>query len=1465
MNTQTTTFFGGDPAFYKSSDITGDFQKRFKQMFTPGTYTVGNLSFDAIILADEFKPTKQETLNHIYEIIDNSTLTDNHKKILKLQWEGKGPKALVKKTNNISDAGTYVHPRRRKKILQDLNRWTDAHDTAYENMLKGVETIEDQILMNPPGNPEKPVYVGEQIINGIRVPLYIKNAEFVLTKSFALKEKDGKLLYPKLAAIYNDMDAGKYDTAIFESAVKLGGIGNTVVKNKKGEYEVSFTKYEEVDGKFVLPENTQILKLKESDYRLQQETPPHFIDDRSNFTTQLRNLIIADLNPSSSKTYIVDGKPHSGEKISIDFQRLIVADLKRAYGRIEKEFLTEDGKLNYNTLLPILRKAAEDRGYGQDYLDAIAPTTKSLSAGNLLEISPTVLPLYHPKIAYQTEALLNSIFRNKITKQKIKGGQIVNMPSYGVSQDLNMEVDEKTGTITLEAMMPWTSTKFFPKNEKGEVDIDFIREHAPELLEIIANRVPTEDKYSMLNIRIVGFSPPSNQGTIILPAEITTITGLDFDIDKVFFMQKAYKVDSKGVPQVIKFVDSLSRDNGKVVKSDSIDLAENIYRDRESFIGFLDQTNNISKSILLAQYDKNQEDYKERISEESKQNIEILRAAGTPQALAAIDDFYGKGGPKIDPISRIDYLEEDSKLVKTIADSLYKKAKLKEKIDFVAINPKEASDNKKISIMQAILQNEYTSPAILEGGNFDSWRLGSAKIKLLQAGKTKEAKLKGEALLKASKKLDNSKEFNINLPSTQSQLFRRNMDGADLIPIFANHNVHHAKALHTDLRLRDVIEINGIEYQSLSSSIIKGQRISRLLATDVAAVVDNSTDPLAGSLNINTFTANITALLQRLGVEEDFIWSFLNQPVILELTKNYFDSRGTDSADQNIRSLINETGKLVGTRAKVEKIDTSKDSDIKLTIDSLEKNIKEPSDLSYNYLKNQLATIKLFKKLYGIAEELSSGVQAARVDTTGLKSTNAENFILLQKQEKILKDTESSTIIGLSDVFSDFNNYSNQTMIPAFNTWGILKPSKILGKIYNTIGQYNEQTGTFTFSNLGKLKLEIADHIKGNGILNEKEVKLIDINAINYLASSFPFFQYGQNLAIIAGVPTRLKQIKKDLKNPNSVLYKELSEGKINYTTTILHFLNELSVINKDKRSSIDRIEYYTTGKGPAEFELSSDIWEKMLTSSNETIVEFARDLVKYSFFSNGYGFGPYSFSNLIPVKFWSDAYQLTIPENKGDTFNSFLKRELTSIENNGFTNKERFEEQFIKNYGTRQGLLKTVKTQTGSITVDKEGKLYINKPKNPHLVNKGEFLKYVKRFNDKGDPIIYKFVGANVHMANNRKAIIGEYIPVKSLGIPNVLLAFNRNDDIGKEGRAIEAIVREGNTDKRQINNAVGKEETDDKITEKLITTKGRPNPNTVKIAYTDAIGKSSGITKEQWDSWSVEKQNKHIECLGK
>lgn len=120
---QTNVLFAGDPSFYKG---TTDYQKRFKQIFSPGTYTTGTGTFDAVILEDSMVPTSQENLKHIYDIIDKSDMTPIEKKALKIMWK--------ENQNNESDGGTFVSLDFRKKVLEDLGEWGEAHDKAYERI-----------------------------------------------------------------------------------------------------------------------------------------------------------------------------------------------------------------------------------------------------------------------------------------------------------------------------------------------------------------------------------------------------------------------------------------------------------------------------------------------------------------------------------------------------------------------------------------------------------------------------------------------------------------------------------------------------------------------------------------------------------------------------------------------------------------------------------------------------------------------------------------------------------------------------------------------------------------------------------------------------------------------------------------------------------------------------------------------------------------------------------------------------------------------------------------------------------------------------------------------------------------------------------------------------------------------------------------------------------------------------------
>ncbi len=1513
-NTQLNTLFGGDISFYKG---TVDAQKRFKQLFSPGTYTLGEGNMDAVILDDIEELTEGKTLEVIDSIIEDSNLTDGEKRLTKEVWKQK---------HNITDAATILSLRRRKEILEDLDRWTPEMEESYKRIERGEDTLEDfhTVNSNPFASPAKPFFYTVRNINGTRVPLQIKNAEFVPTPAFALQKEGDAYKYPKLAALYLDLNGGKnlkgqevqpkFDVAMFATAVKVGAVANNVTVDNKGDYKYTFNSYQEVDGEFKINEGFNVIQIDKADYRLQQETPPHFIDDRSNFSTQTRNIIIQDLDSNTDNKYdLGNGDLRSGEETAMLFQEIVSNDLERDYNKIRDEFLLANGDLNYETLLPILATAAKDRGYGPSYLEAIKPVKNSKG-----EIR-SFLPLYHPKINYQTQALVNSIIRNRVTKQKINGGQVANFTSYGVSDKLNMTIEN--GGITLEAIMPWTSAKYFPTDKNGNVDIKKLQEtkEGRELLEIVANRIPTEDKYSIFNIKIVGFSPESMGGQIILPREITTIAGLDFDIDKLFFMMKNFYYKN-GEIKIDRFVDKVE------TEEEQENLARNIYSSLASYTRYLDTIGirGSQKELRIKKYKK-----------ESKESAQRQKdSENFSQQIEAVDNF----------LKALTEQEEDFEF--TVDEQFYSEEQIKElnniksflatqpSQNIIRLNSKKASDNKKIDIIKGILKNKYTTPMILQTGNFETLHAYASRIRLLRAGKIEEAKLKGRALIEAADKLDEDNDFNINYPSTQLELFRRNMDGRDLTGIFANHTSHHAKAQHTNLKLKEAITINKKKYINLNQSIVNGTRVSRTLAVKDAAVVDNAKEPLAGFLNINYFTADTVALSDRLGVPEGFTYALINQPIILRLTREFFNDPGTFNPGGMIfdlkAGLVEKIQKASGRKFE-EIYDAVKKRLNTLDTKQLEATLKAPNVQNTDYLMNQLVALTLFENLYNIGSELGTGVQAARVDTQALNPTNAENFTVIQKQKKTVEKErnpeKSNYIEGLSEIFVPGRS-STQIMIPSFNEFGILLPtSDITEKIYPSVGTYDANNARFDYSFLGTMKQELADELKSSGLINEKQARLVDTQFINYIATGYPFFDASQSKDILTKTPDKLRKIRQALQNPNSQLSKAVNDNLegVDNRKAFLRFLNELEVKDKEKGIPLEkRIVYYNSGKGKEDFQTHEVIWEQMLHSSNPVIKDFALDLVKYSFFSNGYGYGPYSIADLIPPSFWGDEYQAKLNAD-GSTFNEYMETIFRDLKDNNLdesktsVNSERFKKQLVQAFGRSPGLVKTTQVKLLSAAQkaknklskdsdvrefvrladsgrveDMSGNILINTAKNKDFLNEDtkKPLKYVRRYiKPLVDPITQKRGAYQLYELTateyvNPKTSILTYSPIPMTSISNVVLNLDMNNDITKSWldkseskSSLETTLDNNSTDTRSQKDVKETKTEPESTTVPPVSTKEEgPKKETKKddsglfeegpvdpynYSYREEV-EENGMTEKDWNTLSKKEKQNFLDCKG-
>lgn len=118
----------------------------------------------------------------------------------------------------------------------------------------------------------------------------------------------------------------------------------------------------------------------------------------------------------------------------------------------------------------------------------------------------------------------------KEAKRRIEESQ--NAPQQTADEAYEKYIKNNQGGIAyFEVFAPIFNDDIFHRfaNPDGTIDIATMEKVCPEALQMIGYRIPTEDKYSCAPIKIVGFLPREAGEGIMLPYDITLLTGSDFD------------------------------------------------------------------------------------------------------------------------------------------------------------------------------------------------------------------------------------------------------------------------------------------------------------------------------------------------------------------------------------------------------------------------------------------------------------------------------------------------------------------------------------------------------------------------------------------------------------------------------------------------------------------------------------------------------------------------------------------------------------------------------------------------------------------------------------------------------------------------------------------------------------------------------------------------------------------------
>lgn len=610
MQIQLLQLFVGDIAQYKDSD---DLQKRLAQLHSPGiqgnkdaTDFYGNPVSDGFIRSIYLKDAYRVSTSYknVAKAFDNITKRVKDKDVKDAIGFILNNILEQYKDINIADAQSITCPTSYRKKQFIFGKWSTADEDAY-NILMNPESSDAELLkvLKVLWQPLKPFVYTQTVINGnnkilpkMRIGRQEKNSEYVLILADALLRRAGQ--EDVLTAIYDFMEESHrlnptkgIDSIQFESAVKAGGQG--IQDLEEYAYENGQRNAQEVIKKLknVYSGDDNIYKehlvhvTPVEDYIIQQDNPPHFADHQQIAGSQNRALTFADQRDDE---YIDDLDMTVGEARTI-YNNAIKDNIEMSLAALKREFQLDslDERAQNIALSKLLKyQMLKDGRYGTDMLWAV--DVNSYGYFNM--------PLSDPTVAPRIIQLIYSTIKNRINKQKFKGGPIVQMSCWGRSEELSVRFKNKKGEILYtekefqalqnntadikiqtegyKAITGYNSYDEYIKDQhslaylecyapipyegflddfgitldSGEVVVDMekVKREAPDYLKLIGYRIPTEAKYSMLPLKVVGFMPKLMGEGIMLPADLTLLTGSDFDVDKLYAMAMTLIKDKEG-------------------------------------------------------------------------------------------------------------------------------------------------------------------------------------------------------------------------------------------------------------------------------------------------------------------------------------------------------------------------------------------------------------------------------------------------------------------------------------------------------------------------------------------------------------------------------------------------------------------------------------------------------------------------------------------------------------------------------------------------------------------------------------------------------------------------------------------------------------------------------------------------------------------------------------------------------
>ena len=1006
------------------------------------------------------------------------------------------------------------------------------------------------------------------------------------------------------------------------------------------------------------------------DYCVQQPTPEHLFDVvDAVFGSQFRVLITADLPEDFKLKFYGDTLDKQGV-INL-WQQTITENLLDAYEKISGKFASIDALSTY-----LQDQVTSNSRYGRDLLDALQvievpdPTNKDRTK------KVFNVPFNCPTVRAKIQELVLSAFKNQITKQTIHGGNAILVSNWGLTKELHVR-HNKDGAVTgIECYLPAYSKSFYEAfmvtktdsngNTYQELDINKVPK---DLLKGIGYRIPTEGKYSMVPLIIKGFLPQQNGSSIMLPADITTLSGSDFDIDKLFLMLPNFDVvryNMRAAREDYAKEDALFKE--VLPKIFSSEGAEDFTKyDSDSFKNWFERNKERYKYdkplIRKVRYDSSKgitgNNKRRRDNMLIDLAFAILTHKDTARKLQNPGNF-----DKVKTVARINTLTNDPASI-------------------------------------AMFAREYFGDLAEDASPEDIAR------QMIEVGRREGYKPLHDIAKKSAKRRS------VLSLDTFVYNHQQNMAGASLIGMYANNDTSQAKHQSVPMSMAtDGIMVNGKRIKNLTAfEVFDGKNfhlISKNCAEMLAAAVDNGKDPNLAALLQNDDTANILGTMLRAGLSIEEAGLLFNHPLIKRLLlagNTDFDSFSKALDGEKAKYLQLSGATLPEPSAMVAYNFTSEEiltQTIKATLNPDNQTITEK-------LRDSAAQIRvatLFSEFMAVADLFGELTQCTRADSpNGALAVNLAEANIQRRRLTLLHRKARRAdcpIIGLDDFIS--NNFlsvndskdakrealyrSRQPMLQAFYSLGIDLAQDLIAKHF-------VEYEPFINDRVNKLHDNSA-----TGILPKKALNAFYLDAFKYYMSA--------SFADDAESYERVRDYYLN-KYPTEFLRVIRRNPDLANIGIVRKLLYEKRSILLDKSSKID---------SPTVEVLTRDFDLLMYDTENPEAQQLAMDLFCYCFFKNGLEFGPNNFG-----RFFSSNFLASIPR-----FIDRLRGMQGSMESDEFW--DNMLDQFYMYHGMDYAV--TPKIQgSNKDAPDGEGRsIYIEKVRNKNAEDEApfEYIRYMEK-----------------------------------------------------------------------------------------------------------------------------------------